>query len=1339
MTLKKRNEVESSVTELCSNGSIDNINEKVNGVAEPSNCKERTTNGPPPTQPGCDYINAGEEDQMEISGFVLHRGYQIGTWILIVCTLFFLRLVFYWKPAWMLVMTHARCSLSKATKVLLVDQYGLVFVEVVRVITGKDNLESSSEADVEIKGSGGTILRDVSSNVTATTTSNKLVLPSTEGKLIDVEEIRYFENKKIKYVWTNDAEFLKMNGLDSVNLSYFYQQRGLSVSEQSRRRVAFGSNSIEVPVHSVLMLLFVEILTPFYVFQVFSVCLWYAERYGYYATCIIIMSTFSITATVLQTRKNEKALCSTIQSSDVVTVCREGEVYESISSDDLVPGDLIAIPSHGCMMQCDAVLISGNCIVNESMLTGESVPVTKTPIPKVGNQKGSRDMPYHSKEHSKHTLFCGTKVIQTRYYGSERVMAVVIRTGFGTAKGELVRSIMFPKPVDFKFHRDSMKFVGLLFGIAFLGFIYSVINMVMAGVDTGTIVMDALDLITIAVPPALPAAMTAGIAYAQSRLKKQGIYCISPRTINISGCIDCVCFDKTGTLTEDGLDLWGVVSVSDSKYSDVIKDISTLPREQFLIGMATCHSLTIIDGNLTGDPLDLKMFEATGWTLEEPAVDETAKYDIIIPTVVKPNNSVKNIPDVEIIREETPFEVGILRQFTFSSSLQRMSVVTRVLGAKHFEVYTKGSPEAIVALSTPQSVPPDFSEVLMRYTRRGYRVLALAYKSLKTMSYAKVQRISRDQVESNLIFLGLLIMENRLKPETTDIISILMNANIRTVMITGDNMLTALSVARDCGMIENNHKVILVNVVKAPEDSVPSVQFIYAEMPNAEVEEVEYASKDRTEVVIEQHGEKFHFALSGKSYQVIKEYFPELLPKIIVRGTVFARMSPDQKQQLIEHYQGIGYYVAMCGDGANDCGALKTAHAGISLSEAEASVASPFTSKTPNISCVPNLIREGRAAMTTSFGIFKYMACYSLTQFCSVIMLYYIQSNLTDFEFLYIDLFLITFFAAVFGRTEAYKHLVKEPPPSSLISITPLASIVLQMIIIVAFQVTAFIMVQYQPWFHPYILGQSEQGGGYENYSVFAMSSFQYITLVICFSEGAPYRKSIPSNRLLIGSLILMTIVTIYLVVYPFEWLRHLMEFVMPPYMAYSWLIVALAGVNFILCVMCEAYIVNILVFKIIRKKFQMFQTVSEHDQIEREITNSPEWPPVSNDVDIGTLPLYTNSPSLASPARNGHKSNTDEEESDDEEGTGDEAEMKSSGVEILVSNGSGEGDVGGEINQALEVTSDDVKDVDFRVEINDETESSELLKNSLRHSKENGRIHSQNNSDAVKELYEIS
>src|ERR1700742_3021585 len=94
---------------------------------------------------------------------------------------------------------------------------------------------------------------------------------------------------------------------------------------------------------------------------------------------------------------------------------------------------------------------------------------------------------------------------------------------------------------------------------------------------------------------------------------------------------------------------------------------------------------------------------------------------------------------------------------------------------------------------------------------------------------------------------------------------------------------------------------------------------------------------------------------------------------MLVKTQVYARMSPDEKHEVVERLQSIGYVVAFCGDGANDCGALKAADVGISLSEAEASVAAPFTSRTPDISCVVDVIKEGRAALVTSFSCFKYM------------------------------------------------------------------------------------------------------------------------------------------------------------------------------------------------------------------------------------------------------------------------------------------------------------------------------------------------------------------------------
>ena len=113
-------------------------------------------------------------------------------------------------------------------------------------------------------------------------------------------------------------------------------------------------------------------------------------------------------------------------------------------------------------MSCDAVLISGTCIVNESMLTGESVPVTKSALPHhdpdaEADADSMSTETYDPEVHKRHTLFAGTTVIQTRFYGQSVVKAVVTSTGFQTAKGDLVRSILYPKPMGFKFYRDSIR------------------------------------------------------------------------------------------------------------------------------------------------------------------------------------------------------------------------------------------------------------------------------------------------------------------------------------------------------------------------------------------------------------------------------------------------------------------------------------------------------------------------------------------------------------------------------------------------------------------------------------------------------------------------------------------------------------------------------------------------------------------------------------------------------------------------------------------------------------------------------------------------------------------
>ncbi|XP_052761009.1 polyamine-transporting ATPase 13A3-like isoform X1 [Mya arenaria] len=1169
-------------------------------------------------------LNQGQDDEMEITGYTRNTIRTGVIWFFIVITVGLLRLFFYWLPHLMIRAMYSECSLDLAQVVILKDEYGQWFVSNVM-----------------------TIARDVT-KVLGKGKSEGMVSHGSQALLADADQqqysqniSRYFVTKKMKYIWNQESSmFSKVKGIEEdVTVNYFHDTSCLSFTDVSRRRMLYGFNSVDIHVTPIIKLLFKEVLSPFYIFQLFSCSLWYADEYEYYASCIVFISVLSITATIYQTRKMQRALRNTVQSSTIVSVIRNGNESMDISSEDLVPGDVIEIPRNGCLMQCDAVLITGSCIVNESMLTGESVPVTKTPIPNPRLTHEDSRMMFRPKDHGRHILFCGTHVIQTRFYGGHKVKAVVFRTGFSTAKGELVRSILYPKPVDFRFNRDTYKFVGILAGVAFVGFVYTIVLMVNRGDAAGDIALRALDLITIAVPPALPAALTVGIVFAQSRLKTARIYCISPRSINVCGGINTVCFDKTGTLTEDGLDMHSVVPVNDEKFEPGITHLNLLPRCKFMTGMATCHSLTIIDGVLSGDPLELIMFESIGWELKEPTMEEGSNFDMICPTIVYPKSSSlvqsADLTSGNVVNSE---EVGIVRQFTFSSSLQRMSVIVRRLGAEHFEIFTKGAPEMIASLCVTDTVPDDFHDILMSYTRHGFRVLALAYKPLpEKLKYPKLQRIEREQVERGLTFLGLIVMENRLKPETTPVIRDLKDANIRPIMVTGDNMLTALSVARECFFAEENEKIILVQVFPAQYNAngdvmeQAHVEYVYTDPRTDKKANRMHKEKQFDMLPMELRdaelgtGKKYHFAVTGKSWSLLRESFPELIDKIVVRGTIFARMSPDQKAQLVECLQDLGYYVGMCGDGANDCGALKTAHAGISLSEAEASVASPFTSKTPNISCVPTTIREGRAALVTSFGIFKYMACYSLTQFVSVLLLYWVGVNLTDYEFLYIDLFLLTTLSITFGRTHAYHRLHKVPPLVRLTSLAPVLSLTLQMAIIIAVQVFFYFIIKREPWYIEYVDDPEEDYDymSYENTAVYISSSYQYIILAIVFSKGKPYRKSMFTNYFFLVNLFICIGITAWINIYPTDPVAEFFELMLPSSIPYRLLFLGVAGINLLLCMLLEEYILDSHYVSVtLQSKLDKCIPGSKlkYETVEEDLQMASAWPPVKSEDLAGTF-----------------------------------------------------------------------------------------------------------------------
>ncbi|KAK6465062.1 cation translocating P-type ATPase [Scheffersomyces coipomensis] len=945
------------------------------------------------------------------------------------------------------------------------------------------------------------------------------IIPNKESDPI-IPFIQSFTYRYLKFFYDPVEDIFRTNSnwYDLRWLNVKSTKDGVSQSLQERRLDIFDENSIEVISKSVVQLLVDEVLHPFYIFQVFSIFLWLADDYYYYASCIFLISMISIVNTLIETRSTIQRLRDISRFSCDVRVWRNG-FWKQIESKYLVPGDVFEVDPSLSIVPCDALLINGECVINESMLTGESVPVSKV----AATQETVKYLPenFTHPTLSKSFLYNGTKLLKMKSSNDEPVTAMTIKTGFNTTKGSLVRSMLFPKPTGFKFYEDSFKYIGFMTIIAAVGFTYSTYNFIQLGLSTRVMILRALDIITIVVPPALPATLTIGTTFAINRLKKLEIFCIAPTRVNIGGKLDVICFDKTGTLTEDGLDVLGIHVANNAEgrkeiiFEDMVKDVDDLQQPRtgllsksahdsnngpfFLAGLITCHSLRLIEDELLGDPLDIKMFDFTKYKYREDEVN---------------NKSI-------LYKDGHTDNFVILKELEFISSLRRMSVITE--SNDEYYLFTKGAPEVMYDICEPESLPTNYDELLHHYTHSGYRVIACAYKSIHEKSLNQ----SRESLESKLTFTGFIIFENKLKPSTKDTLTVLNRADIRTIMCTGDNILTAISVAKECELIQPH-----IEHVYIPNYDESSQQIVWEDVNDSDNKLDSVTLKpiinDIRQVDNSPGLNNYKLAITGDifRYLLTEVKSVSMINSVLMNCDIFARMSPDEKHELVEQLQKIDYTVGFCGDGANDCGALKAADVGISLSEAEASVAAPFTSRKFEISCVLDVIKEGRSSLVTSFSCFKYMSLYSAIQFITVTILYKRGTNLGDFQFLYIDLILILPLAIFMSWSKPFPQIISKRPTANLVSPKILIPLICHITIILIFQLILWLMVQHEPWYIKPVPDDDEHVKSTDNTILFLFSNFQYILIAVVLSQGPPYRESMIKNMPFIINLVASTLLS---------------------------------------------------------------------------------------------------------------------------------------------------------------------------------------------------------------------
>jgi len=978
----------------------------------------------------------------------------------------------------------------------------------------------------------------------------------------NVPYLRAATYRHVKFIY-NPVRDMFYTNMDWVNTDWNTVERateGLDGDVHERRALVFGRNCLYIPQPPTLKLLMDEVLHPFYIFQVFSIILWSVDEYLYYATAIFVISVASIAEALMETKQSMRRLADIAQANSEVeiTVLRSG-YWTTISSQELVPGDVYELSEPSLsMIPVDSMLLSGDCIVNESILTGESVPVSKLAATDKVMQTLVADGS-SSPAISRSFLYVGTKIIRVRKPPADGddfqpALAMAVRTGFNTTKGALVRSMMFPKPSTFSFYRDSFRYISVMAVVALFGFSISAVNFVRLGMDTKLIVLRALDIVTVVVPPALPATLTTGTNFSLQRLRRKQVFCITPSRVNVGGRVNVVAFDKTGTLTEEGLDVLGVHLVHNHdgrlKFGSLLKDADELEGHigaadnSLLDTLVTCHELKDVDGELMGDPLDLKMFEFTQW-----AYHEHQKRFVNMPS------KSRSLPP------PAQRELQVYKHFEFVSQLRRMSVIASsgTTGSSGTRLLAKGAPEIMREICKPETLPMNFDSVLHQYTHRGYRVIACAWREIGDIS-----DYDRTELESDLTFAGLIVFENKLKPESRPAIDKLRAASVRTIMCTGDNMLTAVSVGRECGIVPKHLPVFAGHF-----DASGSLWWEGVDNGHLKLDPATLAplSEDVDDYVLAVTGDVFSHVVESGTY--------ESLDQMLLRGVVYARMSPDEKHELVTKLQQIDYTACFCGDGANDCGALKGADVGISLSEAEASVAAPFTSRRFNISCVLDVLAEGRCALTTSFGCFKYMSMYSAIQFVSVTLLYMYGTNIGDFQFLWIDLFLIVPIAAFMAWSGPASKLERKRPSAELVSREVLVPLLSFMVINGVVQFLTWRWAHGQPWYVPPVAGDNDNLKNTDNTVLFFIASFQYISAGYVFCDGPPFRVPFYRNKPFLATMVVTILITlVFMVLDPASALGRLMDLTWVS-TEFDLLILLLAAANLLAMMAVVVYLVR--------------------------------------------------------------------------------------------------------------------------------------------------------------------
>lgn len=684
-------------------------------------------------------------------------------------------------------------------------------------------------------------------------------------------------------------------------LSFLQNNKGLSGDLEKETRI-YGLNRFDIPIPTFMELFKEHAVAPFFVFQIFCVALWCMDEQWYYSLFSLFMLVSFEMTTVFQRRTTMNEFQSMGIKPYDIYVYRD-ESWTETTTDKLLPGDIVSITrtKDESALPCDLILLDGSAIMNEAMLSGESTPLLKESIKLRPSEESFQ--PDGMDKNS--LLHGGTVALQVTAPQNSSIpvapdhgtLAYVTKTGFETSQGSLVRMMIFSSERVSVDNKEAFLFILFLLIFAIAASWYVWVEGTRMGRIQSKLILDCIIVITSVVPPELPMELTLAVNSSLSALQKHFIYCTEPFRIPLAGRIDVCCFDKTGTLTAEDLVFEGLAGFNLENNSELVACEDAPLTTSHVLGSA--HALVKLDdGDIVGDPMEQATLKAAAWTV--------GKNDTVERKLVG--------------EKETKVEkITILRRFQFSSSLKRSSTITSIntVKGKNF-VAVKGAPETIKTMLT--DAPANYEECYKLFTRAGSRVLALAYKYIDTS--LNVVKVDRKSIESELKFAGFIVFHCPLKDDAIDTIKMLNESSHRSIMITGDNPLTACHVAKEVGI--TSKEVLIFDAPEEHHDFDAEDDIIVRN-----VDETFVAAFNSSRSIDSSWFEKYDFCVTGYALAHLTEH-PQML-ELLKHAWVYARVSPAQKEFLLASFKDAGYSTLMCGDGTNDVGALKQAHIGVAL------------------------------------------------------------------------------------------------------------------------------------------------------------------------------------------------------------------------------------------------------------------------------------------------------------------------------------------------------------------------------------------------------------------------